>query len=88
MKPLSDDQLNQTLARWTAPEPPPGLAGGVWARVDSRRPTWLEHPWTFRLATGLTLALWLAALWLPPRSTGPVASESLTMAFARAGGLR
>lgn len=88
MKPLSDDPLTNVLARWNAPEPPPGLVAGVWARVDHRRPTWLEQRWAFRLAMGLTVVLWLVAITLPQRIATGRASESLSAALARAGSVR
>ncbi|HMP75554.1 MAG TPA: hypothetical protein PKE12_04580 [Kiritimatiellia bacterium] len=88
MKPLSDEQLDHMLARWTAPEPPPGLGSGVWARVDSARPSLLQNAWAFRLAAGLTVVLWIAVVLTPARPSTITASESLTVALAWAGGAR
>ncbi len=83
-----DNHLSRVLAEWQAPEPPPGLSAGVWARVDARRPSWLENAWLFRAATVLTVALWVAVVLAPGRPAIGVASESLTVALARAGGAR
>ena len=88
MKPLSHEQLSQTLARWTAPESPPGLSAGVWARVDARRPSWIENAWLFRAAAALTVALWVAVALAPGRPGTGAASGNLTVALARAGGAR
>jgi hypothetical protein len=76
------------LTRWIAPEPPPGLAAGVWARVDAQRPTCWESAWAFRIAAGLTVVLWLAAALAPPKAPAARAAESLAVALARAGGAR
>lgn len=88
MKPISESELSEALSRWTAPNPPPGLAAGAWARIDARRPSWFESAWAFRFAVGLTMALWLAVTLVPPKAPAPVASESLAVALARAGGAR
>lgn len=82
---MSDEQLSRALAHWSAPEPPPGLAAGVWARVDERRPSILENAWAFRLAALLTTVLWLVVVVAPMRQPAPRTAESLTAALAMAG---
>lgn len=86
MKPLSDNELSAVLAAWRAPEPPPGLLEGVWARVDARPPAWYEGGWAFRFAVLCVGLLWLVALAAPNRAVAPHASDSLVVALARAGG--
>lgn len=88
MKPLSDAELTNVLAQWKAPEPPPGLALGVWARMDARPPSWMDRAWAFRLAVGMTLALWVFAVWIAPQTSPPSAADSLTAALVRAGSAR